>query len=70
MTLEDETGFVNLIIWKQIFDAHTVIAKTASLLGVTGTLQVEQGVAHILAASLWLPQVSLRPPPLPSRDFH
>ena len=34
-TLEDETGFVNLVLWKQVFERHAALAKTAALLGVT-----------------------------------
>ena len=44
MTLEDETGFVNVVVWKRVFDEHSVLARTASFLGVTGKLQCESGV--------------------------
>ncbi len=70
MTLEDETGFVNLVLWERIFDAYAVLAKTASFLGVTGRLQVQQGVAHLVAEKLWSPQLRLRPASAGSRDFH
>ena len=36
MTLEDETGFVNLVVWERIFDRYRVVARTAPFLGVTG----------------------------------
>jgi error-prone DNA polymerase len=39
MTLEDETGFVNAVIWESVFQRYSVLAKT-SFLGITG-LQVE-----------------------------
>jgi error-prone DNA polymerase len=70
MTLEDESGFVNLVIWKQVFDAHAVLARTATLLGVTGRLQSEQGVVHVIAERLWLPDVDAAPATGGSRDFH
>ena len=41
MTLEDETGFVNAVIWESVFQRYSVLAKTISFLGITGTLQVE-----------------------------
>ena len=70
MTLEDETGFVNVVVWKQVFDSYRVLAKTASFLGVTGKLQVEDGVTHLIAESLWPPALALKPEHVHSRDFH
>ena len=62
MTLEDETGFVNVVIRKRVFDDHAVLARTASLLGVSGKVQSESGVVHIVADALWAPKVPSRPP--------
>ena len=70
MTLEDETGFVNVVIWKQVFDDHAVLARTASFLGVSGKLQSESGVVHVVADALWAPEIRSRPPTAGSRDFH
>ena len=70
MTLEDETGFVNVVVWKRVFDQHAVLARTASFLGVTGKLQSESGVVHIIADALWTPTIPARPPTAGSRDFH
>lgn len=71
MTLEDETGFVNLIVWKRVFDEYRVLAKTASFLGVRGTLQCQDGVVHLIAEELWLPRLRERKPErVASRDFH
>jgi error-prone DNA polymerase len=71
MTLEDETGFVNLILWKKVFDEHRILAKTASLLGVSGTLQRQESVVHLIADSLWTPRLrERRPERIASRDFH
>ena len=70
MTLEDETGFVNVVVWKRVFDEHAVLARTASFLGVTGKLQSESGVVHIVADALWTPEITARPPTAGSRDFH
>ena len=70
MTLEDETGFVNVVVWKRVFDEHAVLARTASFLGVTGKLQSESGVVHIVADALWAPEIAARPPSAGSRDFH
>ena len=70
MTLEDETGFVNVVIRKRVFDDHAVLARTASLLGVSGKVQSESGVVHVVADALWAPEVPSRPPTAGSRDFH
>jgi error-prone DNA polymerase len=69
-TLEDETGFVNVVVWKQIFDRHAALAKTASLLGVSGEIQKADGVIHLIAKSLWTPELSIPEQTQRSRDFH
>jgi error-prone DNA polymerase len=70
MTLEDETGFVNIVIWKNVFKKHMVIAKTSSFLGVTGKIQKESGVTHLVAETLWDPTTRRKPWRRGSRDFH
>jgi error-prone DNA polymerase len=70
MTLEDETGFVNVVVWESVFQRYSVLAKTVSFLGITGTLQVEDGVVHLVAEELWEPSVALQPTGTPSRNFH
>jgi error-prone DNA polymerase len=69
-TLEDETGFVNVVVWKQVFERHAALAKTAALLGVTGEIQKADGVIHLMAKSLWAPDVALADQTHRSRDFH
>jgi len=70
LTLEDETGFVNVVLWQRVFDEHAVLARTASFLGVSGKLQSESGVVHVVADALWEPEIPARPPTAGSRDFH
>jgi error-prone DNA polymerase len=70
MTLEDEAGFVNLVIWESVFKRHATLAKTAAFLGVTGKLQSQHGVVHVVAEKLWAPDIALADTPLRSRDFH
>jgi error-prone DNA polymerase len=70
MTLEDETGFVNVVVWESVFQRHSVLAKAVSFLGITGTLQAEDGVVHLVAEKLWEPKMKLKPTGTPSRDFH
>ena len=70
MTLEDETGFVNVVVWESVFQRYSVLVKTMSFLGITGTLQVEDNVVHLVAEKFWEPKVDLKPIGAPSRDFH
>jgi len=72
MTLEDETGFVNVVVWSRVFEEHMVLVKTSSFLGVTGTIQKRDGVVHVIAESFWDPQAILGAKPASggSRDFH
>jgi len=70
MTMEDETGFVNVVIWESVFQRYSVLARTVSFLGITGKLQVEDGIVHLIANKLWEPRVELKPIGAPSRNFH
>ncbi|MBM3465715.1 MAG: DNA polymerase III subunit alpha, partial [Armatimonadetes bacterium] len=70
MTMEDETGFVNLVIWPAVWEKYSLVARTASLLGVSGRVQSHQSVVHLVADTLWVPSVPVRPVDVSSRDFH
>ena len=69
-TLEDETGFVNLVVWRQVFDRYSVVARTAVLLGVSGKVQTESGVVHLIADELWEPEVDFDTDGANVRSFH
>ncbi len=71
MTLEDETGFVNAVLWQRVWETYGPMAKTTAFLGITGQLQVEEGLIHLIADSLWLPRLDRDQGPHapPSRDF-
>ena len=49
MTLEDETGVANVIVWPKVFERLRAIVLGARFVAVTGKLQSEQGVIHIVA---------------------
>jgi error-prone DNA polymerase len=70
MTLEEETGFVNVVVWESVFQRYSVLTKTVSFLGISGSLQVEDGVVHLVAEKLWEPKLELKPSGASSRDFH
>jgi error-prone DNA polymerase len=52
ITLEDETGCVNLIVWERVWSAQRRVANGSRLLEVAGTLQKEAGVTHVVAKRL------------------
>jgi error-prone DNA polymerase len=52
VTIEDETGVANLILWPSVFEAYRRAALGASLLGCVGRLQREGIVMHIVAEKL------------------
>ena len=49
MTLEDETGIANLIVWPKVFERLRAIVIGARLVAATGKVQSESGVIHIVA---------------------
>ena len=49
VTLEDETGVANLVLWKDVFARFRRVAMTARLLEVHGRLQRAEGVTHVVA---------------------
>jgi error-prone DNA polymerase len=69
LTLEDETGFVNVVIWPHLYAKHMGLVKTAPVVGVSGTLQVEGDVVNLVARSLWVPDLHLKGVRKKSRDF-
>jgi error-prone DNA polymerase len=70
VTLEDETGQVNLIVWRDVAERQRQALVGSRLMGVAGELQREGEVMHVIAHRLvdlsrWLGRLSA-----PSRDFH
>ena len=52
MTIEDETGGANLIVWPRMVERHRRAVYGAKLLAVAGRMQRESGVIHIISARL------------------
>ena len=52
VTLEDETGVVNLVVWKRIAERQRAALLGARLMAVRGEVQRESGVTHVVAESL------------------
>ncbi len=47
LTLEDETGLVNVVVLPKVFEKQALMISTAPLILVRGTLQVEQTVVNL-----------------------
>ena len=52
VTLEDESGCINLIVWKRIAEEQRDVLLHARLMGVEGELQKEGKVIHVIARKL------------------
>lgn len=52
LTLEDETGPINVIVWRDLVDKQRKELLGASLLGVYGIWQCERNVRHLVAKRL------------------
>ncbi len=70
VTLEDETGVANLVVWRDRFEAERRTVMTARFLLAEGRLQRERDVLHLVAErfedlTAWLGDLRTQ-----SRDFH
>ncbi|MEZ0496032.1 error-prone DNA polymerase [Sphingomonas sp. IW22] len=52
VTLEDETGVANIILWPDRFEANRRTVMSAAMLGVRGRMQREGEVIHVIADTL------------------
>ena len=69
ITLEDETGHANAIVRPALFEERRLVINLEPALLITGRLQNEEGVIHIMAETLEpLPPTGL--PAEASHDFH
>ena len=69
LTLEDETGFVNCILWSRTFQQYRTLVLTSTVLAVSGKLQKDRKVVHIIVERCWTPVLSSGHIPTKSRDF-
>ncbi|MEM9580228.1 MAG: OB-fold nucleic acid binding domain-containing protein [Pseudomonadota bacterium] len=49
LTLEDETGVANIVVWRKLYERYRRAVIAGRLLRVTGRIQRENGVVHVLA---------------------
>ncbi|NND38364.1 MAG: error-prone DNA polymerase, partial [Pseudomonadales bacterium] len=70
LTLEDETGNINVVVWKQRQEQFREVLLKSKLLLVKGVLEKKGTVIHVIAGQLQDHSDKLQGYLLPSRDFH
>jgi error-prone DNA polymerase len=70
VTLEDETGSVNVVVWRDVGERQRRELLGAHLLGVQGILERNGEVVHLIAGRLTDHSELLGGLLTPSRDFH
>ena len=67
LTLEDESGTVNIVVWPKMWERHRLVARSAPALIVRGRLERSpEGVENVVAESF---EPLAAPPAVQSRDF-
>ena len=70
LTLEDETGNINIIVWKDLMKRQRKEILKAQLLHVKGVIEREKKVIHVIAGQLKDCSDLLGDLSISSRDFH
>lgn len=70
VTLEDEYGMLNVVVWRELAERQRRALVGAQLLKVSGRLEQENGVRHLIARRLEDVSQLLQGLDVRSRDFH
>ncbi|EIL90937.1 error-prone DNA polymerase [Rhodanobacter sp. 115] len=70
VTVEDEHGMVNVIVWRDVAEAQRRVLLEATLLGIDGRWENVDGVHHLIASRLLDMSPLLGTLDTRSRDFH
>ncbi|GLO48105.1 MULTISPECIES: error-prone DNA polymerase [Pseudomonas] len=70
VTLEDEHGMVNVVVWRELAERQRRALVGSQLLKVSGRLEQENGVRHLIARRLEDVSPLLQGLDVRSRDFH
>lgn len=70
VTLEDEHGMVNVVVWRDLAERQRRALVGSKLLKVSGRLEQESGVRHLIARRLEDISLLLQGLDVRSRDFH
>ena len=52
LTLEDETGVCNVVVWPKVYEQFRRVVIGGRLLKITGRLQREEGIIHLIAGTV------------------
>jgi error-prone DNA polymerase len=69
VTVEDEAGYLNLIVWERLAQRARKVLLGATLLGFKGKVQKEHDVVHVIAECLYDHSHLLGGLTAPARDF-
>jgi error-prone DNA polymerase len=69
VTMEDETGSINLVVRPKTWESHYLVCKQSNAWLVHGTLESRQGVIHVVANFIEDLTATVGPLEIPSRDF-
>ena len=69
MTLEDEAGMINAIIWKDLAERQRRVMLDSQLMCIYGKVERRDGVQHLIAQRLENWNALLEGMKTPSRDF-
>jgi error-prone DNA polymerase len=70
VTLEDETGCMNIVVWRHLVESQRRELLGARLMAVQGVVERDGAVLHVVARRLLDYSPLLGPLSAPSRDFH
>jgi len=70
LTLEDETGNSNIVVWQSTQQHFRQALMSGQLLLVTGIVETKDNVIHVIAGALYDYSHALDTLRLPSRNFH
>jgi error-prone DNA polymerase len=69
VTMEDETGSINLVLHPSTWESHYLICKRSNAWRVHGTLENRQGVIHVVVGRIEDLSSIVGPVDIRSRDF-
>jgi len=70
LTMEDEHGMVNVVVWRDVAETHRRVLLESELLGIDGRWESVDGVCHLIASRLLDMSELLGGLDVRSRDFH
>jgi len=70
VTLEDEFGLVNVVVWHDLAERQRRVLVQSQMLRIDGHLETQDGVLHVIAGRLTDMTAMLTGLDIRSRDFH